>query len=319
VPFGLTSPEQLQSQPWVQQVQSEFGLSANTRAGHQTTNRQEAGFAPNPQNLIRGIDWNGDPAKLEAFAQWAMQHPEQFEQLIYRSQSGTDYEIAGGKVVHGYYKDDLAGHTDHVHTRSSQSFGPDTTSGGGDMNGYTYDGPGQQNNPMYVRSSDTSGEQLGKDIVSGIGEIFGLGTLFKDPTQFGLFKIFKSIMGLGSGMGDTGALNGSGNGGNPLQNMINMLGGLSQQPYGTTGSGSPTGAPTEFIPGMDAASGGGSLTDFLGGFISSAEDANKNKNVDASTHLTLGSTKADAKDVKQMWDSEHLPQVRTATLHGTPG
>src|SRR4029077_4179757 len=84
------------------------------------------------------------------------------------------------------------------------------------MSAGDYNGPGgSRGDPMYVRSSDTTGEQLGKDIVSGVMEVFGFGDLFKDPTQFGLFKIFKSIMGLkpGGENRDNGYENGSGGGG----------------------------------------------------------------------------------------------------------
>lgn len=244
---------------WVNRVGQEFGLKPSTYPGHQTSNRNEPGYAPNPQGLNRGIDWTGSPAQMRQLAEWAMAHPDQFEQLIYQDpETGKSYEISGGKASPGYYgASTLAEHggaNAHVHTRQSQSWGPDT------MGGYSYDGPGgDRSNPMYVSSADTSGEQLGKDIVSGVMEIFGLGDLFKDPTQFGLFKIFKSIMGLkpaGGGM-DNGAYDGSGGGGGGgglfdfMTSLIPGAGGGTQNLMPGSGGGSTGGIvdfASQFIP-----------------------------------------------------------------------
>lgn len=106
----------------------------------------------------------------------------------------------------------------------------------------------------------TGGEQLGQDILSGMGQVFGLGDLFKDPTQFGLFKILKGVMGLkfaddGQTQGGDGAslFGGGGGGGGPL----GVLTGLIQQPFGDLKSGSPTDAPGQFMPTMPNSGGGG--------------------------------------------------------------
>ena len=235
---GVQFPE------WTSEITRQFGVKPSTYPGHQEGSGQN-----------KGIDWKGTPAQMRQLAEWAMAHPDQFEQLIYWDpETGKKYGLAGGQPVGpgtnqpGYYANDWADHGGpgnttgaHVHTRQSYSWGPQYEQGGGDMNGYTYDGPGgSQNNPMYVQFLRHHGRATRQGHRVRCREIFGLGTLFKDPTQFGLFKIFKSIMGLGSGMnGDTGALNGSGNGGNPLQSLITGLASVSQQPYGTTGSGSP--------------------------------------------------------------------------------
>lgn len=107
---------------------------------------------------------------------------------------------------------------------------------------------------------DTGGGQLGQDILSGMGEVFGLGTLFKDPTQFGLFKIFKAAMGLklkdDTGSTDSGGglfPQSGGGGGGPL----GILSSLIPQPFGNLKSGSPGDAPGQFMPAMPNSGGGG--------------------------------------------------------------
>jgi hypothetical protein len=73
---------------------------------------------------------------------------------------------------------------------------------------------------MYTTSKDTMGKQLGQDIVSGMMEILGLGDIFPDPTQFGLFKIAKALMGLQPG---SGSLSGDQGGGDPFMDMLTSL------------------------------------------------------------------------------------------------
>lgn len=112
---------------WINDVGARFNLTPSTYSGHQTTNRAEAGFAPNPQNFNRGVDWGGPgtpPETLQRFADFAQQHPELFEQVIWNNpKTGQTVTIAGGRLVdRSYYANDLAGHTDHVHTRFSQGF-----------------------------------------------------------------------------------------------------------------------------------------------------------------------------------------------------
>lgn len=112
---------------WVNDLGSRFSLTPSTYSGHQTTNRAEAGFAPNPQNFNRGIDWGGPgvpPERMQQFADFAQAHPELFEQVIWNNpKTGQTVTIAGGRLVSpSYYADDLGGHTDHVHTRFSKGF-----------------------------------------------------------------------------------------------------------------------------------------------------------------------------------------------------
>lgn len=102
---------------WVNDLGSRFNLTPSTYSGHQTTNRAEAGFAPNPQNFNRGIDWGGPgvpPERMQQFADFAQAHPDLFEQVIWNNpKTGQTVTIAGGRLVSpSYYADDLGGHTD---------------------------------------------------------------------------------------------------------------------------------------------------------------------------------------------------------------
>jgi hypothetical protein len=121
---------------------------------------------------------------------------------------------------------------------------------------------GSAGDPMYVALPDAQvqqmspGQQLGQDIFGGIAQIFGFdGSVFKDPTQFGLFKLFKGAMGLkpkdGAAAGSDGSVSGGG-GGNGL---FDVLAGFVPKPMDPLKSGSPADAPTEFMPAMPSAGG----------------------------------------------------------------
>ncbi len=108
---------------WVYQVANAFGLKASTYGGHQESSRGEAGFAPNPQGLNRGIDWSGPSENMQAFADYLKSVPG-MEQVIYQNPAtGQRTGIAGGQDVSssGYYSGDYGGHRDHVHTRQSEA------------------------------------------------------------------------------------------------------------------------------------------------------------------------------------------------------
>jgi hypothetical protein len=193
----------------------------------------------------------------------------------------------------------------------------------------TYMGPGQnRNDPMYVQSAESGGAQFGKDLVSGIMDIFGFGDLFKDPTQFGAFKAFKGLAQYGTGLAksqqqDNGYYNGSGGGGDPFgfgggggggtglpDLLLNMV-----KPFGALGSGSPENAPGEFIPGITAGA-TGSLPDFMAGLVPPGQPQQPQV-VDNSFHATIGDTKADTTDVMSAFDDRYLQHTRTG-LRNTP-
>jgi tape measure domain-containing protein len=107
---------------WVNQIANAFGIKPSTYPGHQETNRNEAGFAPNPQDLNRAIDWTGSPDALQRFADYLSTIPGDLEQVIWQNPaSGQRVGIAGGRDVSGsgYYANDYGAHTNHVHTRQS--------------------------------------------------------------------------------------------------------------------------------------------------------------------------------------------------------
>lgn len=108
---------------WVYQLANMFGLKASTYPGHQETNRKEAGFAPNPQLLNRGIDWAGPVDKMQRFADYCLSIRGSLEQVIWQNpNTGKRIGVAGGQDVSatGYYASDYGGHRDHVHTRQSE-------------------------------------------------------------------------------------------------------------------------------------------------------------------------------------------------------
>lgn len=106
--------------PWVMAIADHFGIKPSTYAGHQETNRNEPGFAPNPNNLNRGIDWSGPVENMQRFAEYVASIPG-MEQVIWMNPStGQKVGVAGGnRVGDGYYADAWGGHQNHVHTRQS--------------------------------------------------------------------------------------------------------------------------------------------------------------------------------------------------------
>jgi hypothetical protein len=126
---------------WVTDLAARFHLTPSTYPGHQESDRSEAGFAPNPMHYNRGIDWEGSPEDMQAFADFAEQNPQLFEQLIFQNPAtGQRSGIAGGVPVGpgtsqpGYYSGDWGGHGGHVHTRFGTGFelpgSPGYTGGG---------------------------------------------------------------------------------------------------------------------------------------------------------------------------------------------
>ena len=108
---------------WVYDLGKAFNLKASTYPGHQESNRNEAGFAPNPAGLNRGIDWAGTVADMQRFADYCLSIRQHLEQVIWQNpQTGRRVGVAGGVDVSGsaYYNADYAGHRDHVHTRQSK-------------------------------------------------------------------------------------------------------------------------------------------------------------------------------------------------------
>ena len=108
---------------WVYQLATAFGLQASTYPDHQESERAEAGFAPNPQRLNRGIDWTGSVENMQRFADYLLTIRGSLEQVIWCNPvTGKRVGVAGGDDVSAtaYYDADYGGHRDHVHTRQSQ-------------------------------------------------------------------------------------------------------------------------------------------------------------------------------------------------------
>lgn len=114
---------------WVTDLGAKYNVEPSTYAGHQSDDRAEAGFAPNPQGLNRGIDWGGAVDALQGFAEYlfsiAPSSPE-VEQIIWMNPAtGQKIGWAGrsDESNTGYYADDWGGHQNHVHSRFSGPVG----------------------------------------------------------------------------------------------------------------------------------------------------------------------------------------------------
>jgi phage-related protein len=104
---------------WVYDVASQFNLTPSTYAGHQERDGQN-----------KGIDWSGSVPDMQRFAEHLAGISGELEQVIWMNpETGQQIGVADGQMVGpgtdqpGYYRDDWAGHQDHVHTRQSYAFG----------------------------------------------------------------------------------------------------------------------------------------------------------------------------------------------------
>lgn len=109
---------------WVYALGEAFGLQASTYPGHQETDRNEEGYAPNPARLNRGIDWGGPVANMQRFADYCLSIRSHLEQVIWENpQTGKRIGVAGRRDVtaSSYYDYDggYNAHRGHVHTRQS--------------------------------------------------------------------------------------------------------------------------------------------------------------------------------------------------------
>jgi phage-related protein len=254
----------------------------------------DQGWHPKGQAIDIG---GGTPQQQAALSNWLLQFAPDIEELIH-SGPGVTQNIKTGKLgpaidmPGSVYSTGQAGyHGDHVHLAVSdqmaQAFVAALTGGaalpsaglptaaapyGVSPNGMPL---GTQNTPMYVTPAGPSGQQLGQDIFSGFLEIFGFGSLFKNPLEGGLFKGFKGLMSAltGGGKGGGGGLPGAafggadagipgvgGGGGDILSGLGNMLPGIVPQPYGpVTPAPDEHGPPAPGGPGPGAAPSGYSI------------------------------------------------------------
>ncbi|AMS03655.1 tape measure protein [Gordonia phage BetterKatz] len=104
--------------PWVQDIERQFGVEARTYAGHQEKD-----------GLNKGIDWFGPTSNMQRLAEHLRSIRGDLEQVIWLNpETGEKIGVADGELVGpgtsqpGYYANDWADHTDHVHTRQSYSF-----------------------------------------------------------------------------------------------------------------------------------------------------------------------------------------------------
>ncbi|OBF86950.1 hypothetical protein A5791_19840 [Mycobacterium sp. 852002-51163_SCH5372311] len=302
VPYGLPVGTDIrQGKPgfpdWVYQLGRAFGLEPSTYAGHQERSGQNRGIDwwPAGKANMQGAGYTPEEiARLDAFAKWLATNGLA-EQVIWSNpQTGQNT----GFPFNTDYSGDYPGHRGHVHTRFGQSVLPPGAAGMPSLATPTAAAPygvsptgmplGTQGQPMYVTpAGGPSGQQLGQDILSGFLEIFGIGSLVKNPLEGGLFKGFKGLMTVltGGGKGGSGgglpasayASGGAGAdipGGDILSGLGNMLPGIVPQPYGPVGqpaaaadeygppvaSGAPGAVPSGYSVAKPAAAQGGNVT-----------------------------------------------------------
>lgn len=145
VPYGLpTGTNITYGSPgfpdWCYKLGEQFNVKPSTYPGHQEDDRNEAGYAPNPQHLNRGIDWSGAAPDMQRFAEYLVgiaPNTPPLEQVIWQNPS-TGQKIGWyGRSPDSngsYFSAAYADHTDHVHTRQSASLdgsGSMTGAGGG--------------------------------------------------------------------------------------------------------------------------------------------------------------------------------------------
>ncbi|WP_448222464.1 phage tail protein [Gordonia iterans] len=113
---------------WVRKLGQEFSVKPSTYPGHQEGDRNEPGYAPNPQRLNRGIDWVGTIDAMHKFALHLLgiaPKSSGLEQIIWQNpQSGQKVGWAGRTpdTSGSYFAGDYGGHQDHVHIRASEDF-----------------------------------------------------------------------------------------------------------------------------------------------------------------------------------------------------
>lgn len=223
---------------WVHALEQQFGVKASTYSGHQTDNRSEAGYAPNPNGENRGIDWSGPVDAMQRFADYLSQVPGALEQVIWQNPStGQATEIAGGQPQPGYFSGDLGGHQDHVHTRQSAAIpvpggmsipalsapspaytgvspGLPTSVGGG---GGWFPGMGMPQSPMFGGGIAAPGLGVGSALGQAQPGMPGVGSALGQATP---------AVGMGNAYPSTGGNSGNVLGGMAMDGLMAATAGL---------------------------------------------------------------------------------------------
>jgi hypothetical protein len=109
--------------PWVYRVADAFGMEASTYSGHQEGSGLNRGIDWRP----KGMSWASPEGarRMQRFANY-LRSTGMMEQVIYQNPiTGARVGVADGRPVGpgtsqpGYYRNDWAGHQDHIHTRQS--------------------------------------------------------------------------------------------------------------------------------------------------------------------------------------------------------
>ncbi|GLE59532.1 hypothetical protein NJBCHELONAE_48450 [Mycobacteroides chelonae] len=184
---------------------------------------------------------------------------------------------------------------------------------------------GKQPGDGNSRTSDLT-QQFGKDLGSGLLEMFGFdGSLFKDPTQFGLFKLLGSFsklkfnpeaIGSGGVPGAAGPAGSGGGGGDVLGGLLSSM----PTPFGKLNIGSQADAPVPFIQMPDGSGSSAMLpgSQFVPGAANTAPGGGGGNTYinDQSVDMRgaqMGANKADVDNVirdRQLSQQRAQPMVR---------
>ncbi|WGH20051.1 tape measure protein [Gordonia phage Tarzan] len=195
---------------WVNKLGAEHNVKPSTYPGHQESDRGEAGYAPNPQGLNRGIDWSGTVEAMQAFADYLLSVAPTspgVEQIIWQNpNTGAKIGWAGGQNVtnSGYFDADYAGHQDHVHSRHATALAavaapalpqtpqvPDTVTQTPQYAPPATTDPSASTSTMSTGTEQKTrlktfkelGSEAGGILAEGIGETLGLPDWVMDPNK----------------------------------------------------------------------------------------------------------------------------------------
>lgn len=269
---------------WVRALEAKFGVKASTYAGHQESDRGEAGYAPNPDRLNRGIDFSGTVDQLQKFAEalraLAPNTPA-LEQIIWQNpNTGQKIGWAAGadQSSTGYFASDYPGHQDHVHLRASAAISDTPAQPATDPNAKPATVDGQSTDGAYnpaareaqdgrddpqkytpqatnTTTSTGSGPKSWSDVAGAFGEAFAKGQVSSLLSVFGVPDAMPPIL---TALGDLPS--------KIIKRDENWKpAGFGQLTTPTTGAGGTQTNPLgdlvgKFIPGLDTLVGGAQAT-----------------------------------------------------------
>jgi hypothetical protein len=350
----LPAPDENALRAWVQQnfgIANTFGTGSWENAAHDADGAWHHDLTHDKSVPGHGFDFHGTTEQMDTLANWiAQNYADKTLELIHEGPGFDPSNEIKNTKRYNYGPDLNSAHRDHVHWALTQAPDGQTVPGFGGMypsaagmptiaspQGVSPDGSplGTQQQPMYVQPAQgPSGQQLGQDMISGIGEMFGIdGSLFKNPMDTGLFKGFKGAMSFFTGLMGGGKGGGQGlpasawaaqggdgaamppmGGGDMISGLGGMLQGIMPQPFGQTARGGPMQAPDEYQPMLP---GSGGKTGMPSNFLAPGQNQSPYAGqVDQSTTYVLNGTPPPG--AHDFLNGIEVPRFRQG-IRGAPG